>query len=299
MTLLDTLIERTRNQDTFPHFVRHGRPNEFTAPQAIDSGTDPTSTLHLRRNNSDNTNALVLQNMVDGGRSSITYRDENDDDIARLVAHTDEDPAGVAFGWRVYTRRLTPRLDGNMFENHFTVEGKLDFSVVAVYNALLKLQSQDTDGNLWTDQTLFAAQRSAADSANEAVQLMRARSSAVGSNWFMRNLAAADTDGPVVRIAQSNAADDQVALRVDQSANVAAIHVQQSGTQAGLQIARTAPGLGINITGGGYIQMSEQADPANSAADSGRLFMRDNGAGKTQLCVRFATGAAIVIATEV
>lgn len=42
----------------------------------------------------------------------------------------------------------------------------------------------------------------------------------------------------------------------------------------------------------------EVADPAAPSADQGVVYFRDNGAGKTQLCVRFATGAVQVIATE-
>jgi hypothetical protein len=42
---------------------------------------------------------------------------------------------------------------------------------------------------------------------------------------------------------------------------------------------------------------SETTDPA-ALGDTGRVYCKDNGAGKTQLCVRFATGAVQVIATE-
>jgi hypothetical protein len=42
----------------------------------------------------------------------------------------------------------------------------------------------------------------------------------------------------------------------------------------------------------------EIADPAAPAPDSGVMYYRDNGAGKTQLVVRFPTGAIQVIATE-
>jgi hypothetical protein len=44
--------------------------------------------------------------------------------------------------------------------------------------------------------------------------------------------------------------------------------------------------------------MLEQTDPAAPAANNGIVYTRDNGSGKTQLCVRFATGAVQVIATE-
>lgn len=47
-----------------------------------------------------------------------------------------------------------------------------------------------------------------------------------------------------------------------------------------------------------FIDMTEQTLPAAPAANVGRLFTRDNGAGKTQLVVRFNTGAEQVIATQ-
>jgi hypothetical protein len=42
----------------------------------------------------------------------------------------------------------------------------------------------------------------------------------------------------------------------------------------------------------------QSPDPAAPAANGARLFTKDNGSGKTQLCVRFATGAVGIIATE-
>ncbi len=51
--------------------------------------------------------------------------------------------------------------------------------------------------------------------------------------------------------------------------------------------------FGLNYQEGG-----ERGDPAAPAANRGRLYFRDNGAGKTQLVVRFATGAIQVIATQ-
>lgn len=47
-----------------------------------------------------------------------------------------------------------------------------------------------------------------------------------------------------------------------------------------------------------YWEGSEIADPAAPGADKGRLYFKDNGSAKTQLVVRFPTGAIQVIATE-
>jgi hypothetical protein len=47
-----------------------------------------------------------------------------------------------------------------------------------------------------------------------------------------------------------------------------------------------------------YMEFSEMTAPSAGAANSGRLFCRDNGAGKTQLCAIFSSGAIQVIATQ-
>lgn len=55
---------------------------------------------------------------------------------------------------------------------------------------------------------------------------------------------------------------------------------------------------GLNFSLAGYIEGVEISDPSAPATNYGRLYFRDNGAGKTQLVVRFPTGAVQVIATE-
>lgn len=54
----------------------------------------------------------------------------------------------------------------------------------------------------------------------------------------------------------------------------------------------------LNMTLAGYVEGTEIADPSAPSTNKGRLYFRDNGAGKTQLVVRFPTGAVQVIATE-
>jgi hypothetical protein len=47
-----------------------------------------------------------------------------------------------------------------------------------------------------------------------------------------------------------------------------------------------------------YHELVEISTPSAPSSNHARLFVRDNGSGKTQLCVRFATGAVKVLATE-
>jgi hypothetical protein len=47
-----------------------------------------------------------------------------------------------------------------------------------------------------------------------------------------------------------------------------------------------------------FQEMIEVATPSAPGANRARLFVRDNGAGKTQLCVRFATGSVKLLAQE-
>jgi 2,4-dienoyl-CoA reductase-like NADH-dependent reductase (Old Yellow Enzyme family) len=50
--------------------------------------------------------------------------------------------------------------------------------------------------------------------------------------------------------------------------------------------------------GATFIEQKEMTAPAAGGADTFRIFAQDNGAGKTQLMVQFATGSAIEIKIE-
>lgn len=56
--------------------------------------------------------------------------------------------------------------------------------------------------------------------------------------------------------------------------------------------------LGADTVGWSRMYMGEVSDPAAPSTDNAVVYCRDNGAGKTQLCVRFSSGAVQVIATE-
>lgn len=56
----------------------------------------------------------------------------------------------------------------------------------------------------------------------------------------------------------------------------------------------------ILIANNNFIEMVERSagQPGAPSANQGRIFLRDNGSGKTQLCIRFSSGATQVIATQ-
>jgi hypothetical protein len=77
-----------------------------------------------------------------------------------------------------------------------------------------------------------------------------------------------------------------------------------SGAQA-LHANAVALGKGVVTTainqvqiGANHLAIAEMTAPAAGAANTARIFAVDNGAGKTQLMVQFATGAAQQISIE-
>lgn len=56
--------------------------------------------------------------------------------------------------------------------------------------------------------------------------------------------------------------------------------------------------LGNGSNEGGYLDIPKMTDPGAPAASKLRFFCKDNGSGKMQACVRFPTGAILVLGTE-
>lgn len=56
---------------------------------------------------------------------------------------------------------------------------------------------------------------------------------------------------------------------------------------------------GAITIGGNVFTMTERTDPGVAGTNQGRVYLRDNGSGKTQLVVIFQSGSPIVLATEV
>lgn len=74
-----------------------------------------------------------------------------------------------------------------------------------------------------------------------------------------------------------------------------------TAASTGAVVLRTDNAVGFFKAGAGqdpYLAMAERTDPGVSSTNQGWIYVRDNGAGKSQLCVQFSSGAVQVIATQ-
>lgn len=71
-----------------------------------------------------------------------------------------------------------------------------------------------------------------------------------------------------------------------------------SGVRAEATFGNAGEFAGPVVVEDDYIELDEMTEPSAPAANGGRLYLKDNGSGKTQLCVRFNTGAVQVLATQ-
>ena len=89
--------------------------------------------------------------------------------------------------------------------------------------------------------------------------------------------------------------DSTATFQIGTGANMA---VKIIGSTLGFH---TYGGLNVGLASGaavGAINMTQISTPGNPGSNHGALFIQNNGLGKSQLCIRFDTGAAIVLATQ-
>jgi len=80
--------------------------------------------------------------------------------------------------------------------------------------------------------------------------------------------------------------------------NSVGIYTNAYGQNSRALIANGPSEFNGPVTAVSSVTLQEMGAPPAPPANQLKLFARDNGLGKTQLCVRFATGAVQVIATE-
>jgi len=106
-------------------------------------------------------------------------------------------------------------------------------------------------------------------------------------------------DSPVNQVAGFRFRDGTLtrwAIEEDTSGQLSMTAYDNAGVLVGgaLTLLRADKGMFM----GSYLLGQEMADPASVLADRGALYFKDDGAGKTQLVVKFNSGAVQVIATQ-
>lgn len=103
-------------------------------------------------------------------------------------------------------------------------------------------------------------------------------------------------------ISQTNTNGNSIMHSIDATGTPAAViskMKQASGQTANvLEVQNTSGTVEFRIGPKGFLEFLEQTDPTAPSSNRAILYSKDNGAGKTQLCVRFPTGAVQVLATE-
>ena len=104
------------------------------------------------------------------------------------------------------------------------------------------------------------------------------------------------------RIALSFDGDYGAEIAFSDGANNADAFIRRPGTselylEGNVGIGTPSPQEKLSVAAGA-IGLDEISDPSAPAANRARLYVRDNGSGKTQLVVRFSSGAVQVLATE-
>ena len=91
----------------------------------------------------------------------------------------------------------------------------------------------------------------------------------------------------------------EILLRAHNSGSAALPYLQllrrDTGQLAGLSLDFLSL---IGASAAGFIDLPEISTPTAPGVNSGRLFIKDNGSGKSQLCVRFNSGVSQCFATE-
>jgi len=117
----------------------------------------------------------------------------------------------------------------------------------------------------------------------------------VRSNSYGFTIRVNESDGLVQIISHMQSADNGGNIEFIRADGTVILHLDESTQNVGL--GSGTPDSKLDV-GAGAIEFDEMSDPGVGAANTARLYAKDNGAGKTQLVVQFPSGAVQVLATE-
>lgn len=104
-----------------------------------DTGDTMTGTLNVNRNDEANTANIKFTNAHAGGRADIVWASDLADLVAKLSAHTSDDPASDETHWQVYTYKA----DKTTAQSVFAIQSHTN-TPIGTFNNLSKLQVSST-----------------------------------------------------------------------------------------------------------------------------------------------------------
>lgn len=218
--------------------------------QIIDRGSeaDPSSAPGLTIRSWNNVgNQITLQCFDTGGRSTLTWRDGQERDLARDFSHSDESEAIAQWQRGIYMPMPddTPPEQSDM-RVRFVIRGKLEFAIVQFPMARIEHSRNADDG--YTDTAwqvgLHTVQRRGRMDVNgdreviEQVVLIAGQDSASGMVQITRNadtgmgadgVSAWTPGGPMLNLNQIGAADNTDAINVVTRGGGRAMHIDFRG----------------------------------------------------------------------
>lgn len=129
----------------------------------------------------------------------------------------------------------------------------------------------------------------ATDAGNQSVSLQ-------GDGKLNLGGATGATGGILVKTASGNNTLQALgsSVNIGGTGNACMMYLYGSGGSSTMIIYGGSGSIGMN----GYIRMQEMTEPGSPPSNQLTLFAKDNGSGKTQLCVKFSDGSVSVLATQ-
>lgn len=183
-------------------------------------------------------------------------------------------------------------IDGARFENNTTA-----WNVTSANVRYTMISNAVPVGTYTTADAGTQTQTWGGSAATLQHKMTSVMQSTAGSWRFVRT-ANGGTETPALVVSDTNTASGTpVTLQAETERAVGYFFRAKRGADTYFDVHTTSGDLRLPMSG--YIELRERAvDAPAPSTNFARIYLKDNGAGKTQLLVRFATGAIQVLSTE-
>lgn len=257
-------------------------------------GVCSTYAIHI---NGGDTN-LIMENEFNGSITTAIYLENDSNDTKVLFNQFDGPTYGVNISSAACDRTI---IWGNTGSATILDSGTSTMSMDTQLNTIYNSAGLRVGGSLMPTNNVVLQVRTPAAGTADALRTVNS----AGTTMFSVNPSGAisgTTLNTLGAISQVNTNGNSVMHTVDATGTPAAVLTklkQGNGQTANvIEVQDTSGTIEFRVGPKGFLEFLEQTDPTAPASNRAILYSKDNGAGKTQLCVRFPTGAVQVLATE-